>query len=277
MPSEDENLADDDNCRALYSSSVHDTAMDLDLALNFGVGAGVAAVAGVSLEAGVVYGNDGCYGCYITECIGAETNIGIESYASVGFYTSYSDFQGEAIAFIEEAGEIISFSTSQVFNTDWELVGTADCLSIGVSVLPISVGVYDCVTTTDTVGCLNAAGELVEVVNNPPTAICSNAVVCAAGPPTCTANASIDGGSFDSDGDAITLSQSPSEPYSIGTTTPVTLTVLDAFSEVLTRRRLTVRPCRSRTTRWQAIRLVLRPLPIPAPTRPAMRGAAAQR
>jgi hypothetical protein len=55
--------------------------------------------------------------------------------------------------------------------------------------------------------------------------MCQNVTVSAGA--TCTANASINNGSFDPDGDSITLSQSPSGPYPLGTTT-VTLTVTDS-------------------------------------------------
>ena len=44
---------------------------------------------------------------------------------------------------------------------------------------------------------------------------------------SCTANASVDDGSFDPDGDPITISQSPPEPYPLGQTS-VTLTVTDS-------------------------------------------------
>src|SRR6202022_1731528 len=56
-------------------------------------------------------------------------------------------------------------------------------------------------------------------------AICKNVTVSAG--TNCTANASIDHGSFDPDlGDSITISQSPPGPYALGNTT-VTLTVAD--------------------------------------------------
>ena len=60
--------------------------------------------------------------------------------------------------------------------------------------------------------------------NRPPVAQCQNATVSAG--PDCTAGASIDNGSYDPDGDTITLVQSPAAPYPLGTT-PVTLTVTD--------------------------------------------------
>jgi len=63
------------------------------------------------------------------------------------------------------------------------------------------------------------------LLNQAPNAICQDVTVSAG--PDCTANASIDNGSFDSDsGDTITLSQSPAGPYPLGTTS-VTLTVTD--------------------------------------------------
>src|SRR5262249_2585742 len=62
-----------------------------------------------------------------------------------------------------------------------------------------------------------------------PIALCQDATV-STDPDVCTASsASIDKGSFDSDGDPLTFKQSPAAPYSLGTT-PVTLTVTDTES-----------------------------------------------
>ena len=62
--------------------------------------------------------------------------------------------------------------------------------------------------------------------NQPPVAKSKNVIVSAGS--NCTADASIDDGSFDPDvGDTITLSQSPSGPYQLGTTS-VTLTATDS-------------------------------------------------
>jgi hypothetical protein len=60
--------------------------------------------------------------------------------------------------------------------------------------------------------------------NQPPVAVCQDATVVA--DETCTADASIDGGSFDPDGDPITLMQMPEGPYPLGDTS-VTLKVTD--------------------------------------------------
>ena len=62
-------------------------------------------------------------------------------------------------------------------------------------------------------------------VNPPPVAICQDVTVSTE-PGLCTADASIDAGSFDPDGDPITLVQHPLEPYDLGDT-KVTLTVTD--------------------------------------------------
>jgi hypothetical protein len=65
----------------------------------------------------------------------------------------------------------------------------------------------------------------IQVTNTPPVAVCKDVTV---GPRSgsCQADASVDGGSFDPDGDAITVVQIPPGPYPLGDTI-VTLTVTD--------------------------------------------------
>lgn len=72
-------------------------------------------------------------------------------------------------------------------------------------------------------GCLTTTATTVNV-NTPPVAQCKSLTVSADG--TCQANASIDNGSSDPDGDTVTLAQSPAGPYALGDT-EVTLTVTD--------------------------------------------------
>ena len=70
------------------------------------------------------------------------------------------------------------------------------------------------------------AFELQIICNQPPVAVCTNVTVSAG--MNCTADGSIDNGSYDPDnGDSIvSTNQSPAGPYPLGTT-PVTLTVTD--------------------------------------------------
>jgi streptogramin lyase len=64
----------------------------------------------------------------------------------------------------------------------------------------------------------------VKCCNQPPVALCQDVTVSAGA--DCSADASVDNGSYDPDSDPITLTQSPGGPYPLGTT-EVTLTVVD--------------------------------------------------
>ena len=61
--------------------------------------------------------------------------------------------------------------------------------------------------------------------NTPPVAVCKNVMLCA--DESCSGSASIDDGSYDPDGDEITITQSPEGPYELGDTS-VVLTVTDS-------------------------------------------------
>jgi streptogramin lyase len=81
----------------------------------------------------------------------------------------------------------------------------------------------------------------IDPINTPPVAICKAINVCAE-PGVCFANANIDNGSFDPDGDPITLTQVPPGPYSIGSR-DVMLEVSDGELSDTCTAPVTVRDC----------------------------------
>jgi len=65
------------------------------------------------------------------------------------------------------------------------------------------------------------------MLNSPPVALCSDVTVKAGS--NCSANASVDNGSSDPDGDPVILTQNPPGPYPVGSTL-VTLTATDPYN-----------------------------------------------
>lgn len=143
-------LFDEETCLSFHSPDLQRTAADAGLTMSYGYGTALAAGVGVSIETGTVYGAEGRYGCYMTNCLGGALNVGIADFVSVGFYLSYDDFRGTSIATVQEAGVVLAFSTSQVFNLMGGLIGTASGFSVGAGVAPITAGVYQCTTVADT-------------------------------------------------------------------------------------------------------------------------------
>ncbi len=99
--------------------------------------------------------------------------------------------------------------------------------SLGVEYVPTERRIYVFGGSNSRGGGFGNATDAIsylQLLNTPPVAQCQNRQVPAG--PSCTADASIDNGSFDSDGDPITLIQDPPGPYPLGST-EVTLTVTD--------------------------------------------------
>ncbi len=86
------------------------------------------------------------------------------------------------------------------------------------------VAIYSRALSAAEIQSIFIAGNAGKCENSAPVATCKNVAVSAG--LSCTASASIDNGSYDPDGDPITLIQSPAGPYSLGATS-VTLTVTD--------------------------------------------------
>ena len=86
------------------------------------------------------------------------------------------------------------------------------------------VEIFDRPLSASEVQSIFNAGGAGKCKNRAPVAVCQDVTVTAGS--SGTANASIDNGSFDPDGDSITITQSPEGPYAIGQTT-ITLTVED--------------------------------------------------
>jgi hypothetical protein len=98
-------------------------------------------------------------------CGGINSDISVEAFASVGFYTGFDAVGGTSFTNVQEAqipGDLLNFSTSQVFarapgeifpSPPVALIGTEDALSVGVGagVIPFSAASLLCDTVLDTV------------------------------------------------------------------------------------------------------------------------------
>ena len=80
------------------------------------------------------------------------------------YVINYDDFSGRSIVEVGSVGiEVFSVASGQVINpTTGAVVGVLEAISVGLSAIPVTVGLYDCDTRLDTVGCLNEDGALVE-------------------------------------------------------------------------------------------------------------------
>jgi hypothetical protein len=124
------------------------------------------------------------------------------------------------------AGVAVSFEATASDVVDGALPVT--CSPASGSTFPIGLTTVQC-SARDAAGNEATASFTVEIsisipVNRPPTALCRNTTVIAAVDGTGTA--SVDGGSFDADGDALTLVQVPAGPFVLGQTR-VILSVTD--------------------------------------------------
>lgn len=148
----------DNVCSSLYAPQLRSDAISSGDALSFGSGGESAAGVGASQESGVVYGEDGRYGCYYARCDGISIDAGWEVYAVAGLTDRFDDVAGYSWVGFEEAqiANVVNFSTMQVFARDdaqdltpGALIGTADAVSLGTPTnpSPVAGGAMLCTTT----------------------------------------------------------------------------------------------------------------------------------
>jgi|GEM_PF-4692683 len=142
---------DRDFCEALYVPALADLANEAGTAMSYGAGASGSLGVTTSVETGTVYGPDGEYGCYVSTCAGAHTDIAIASYGVFGLFTDWSSFAGTSRVVSENVSTPVAelgFTTAQVFDAEFnDLIGTTNSLAIGFGILPAGVSVLSCSTS----------------------------------------------------------------------------------------------------------------------------------
>src|SRR5690606_33011952 len=86
-------------CEAQYDARLAALAKSGETTFAYSYGSAGAVVASTSYETGTVYGAGGEYGCFVSTCVGAQTDINISAFANLGAYRSWEDFAGNAKTF----------------------------------------------------------------------------------------------------------------------------------------------------------------------------------
>lgn len=169
MPDDGDSIFDNQFCGALYDQNLHQFAIDDGITKTYGTGSSAAAGVNRSVEVGVVYGRDGSYGCYITDCEGGETDLNVNVFASFGdIFQDFDDVAGTECVYTGGASfpvvEIGGFSVSTSFGgcpfcgpiplgCD-EGTGVSTSISLGIGLVPVTAGAAECTTQTTLYGCL---------------------------------------------------------------------------------------------------------------------------
>lgn len=251
-----------DECNFFYNPATHQVAIADGTTLSFGYGFSLAAGVATSVERGVVYLRDECYGCYETACFGAQSDLAISDFAALTATltdTTAPDFDsncnplnfncfsfdgkscvvtGDVSTPVAEVGAsamVISACNNGGCTGTCRLIGDGLAFSFGIGVAPFGAGVWDCTTQMRVTGCLED-GDLVAQTNEPPEALCKDLLLAADA--NCTSEVSevsVDDGSFDPDGlpTDLTCTQSPSasSEFALGDTM-VSLECTDADGEM---------------------------------------------
>jgi len=146
-------------CGSLRIQATAEDAKRANITMTFSAGSAGGAVGYVSYETGLVYGNNGQFGCFATACVGSQSNVSISNFANFGVYNRYEDFVGFS-AITSQAVDTpflkLGFQTSQVFSARApqaakqilknRVVGTSSGLSFGAGLNPVTLGTALCYT-----------------------------------------------------------------------------------------------------------------------------------
>lgn len=181
VPLDSDGLFSSDLCAAFYSSAFHQAAITSTHTHTFGSGASISVFGAASVEAGVAYGADGCYGCYFTKCYGGDFDlaIGVTACAGQGFDGQFSSVAGDSCV-STLAASVPGLKIGGSISSGWAGSGVVDCLddglpdfaadcfSLGVGVNPWTIALELCNTVTNLVACEDENGELVLTPDEPP-------------------------------------------------------------------------------------------------------------
>jgi hypothetical protein len=195
VPLKGDSLFGDKVCNAFYSPAFHQLAIDLEVTQTYGAGAAGAAALTGSVEAGIAYGKDGCFGCYLTTCTGVAIDLGFALAACTGeVFGDLSAVAGDSCVLslgIATPIAEIGGSASLVFGAPFSscilgcippvpldplsgcpLIGGAQCFSVGLGINPLDTTVEECATITNTVACQDpTSGALVLTAPEPPVCL----------------------------------------------------------------------------------------------------------
>ena len=129
----------------------------------FSTGGAAASGKAVSVEAGLVYGENGQFGCFASACMGYETDVSASGFVNFDISTSYQGFPGFSVVTsqgVDTPFVKLGFQTSQSWSADppkrglrgpgdiiaKRLIGTSSGLSYGVGLSPVTAGAALCFT-----------------------------------------------------------------------------------------------------------------------------------
>lgn len=136
-------------CQALYDPRLAGGAKGV-ASMTYGFGLGFEAGATESVEAGVVYGPKGEYGCYVTTCMGAATNVSVAAWGAVSVLNeSFAAVAGEDYVVFAGEGDVVGVTLGSVFNPSHQYVGLQSSVNLSAGELPVEAGLTQCTTTVN--------------------------------------------------------------------------------------------------------------------------------